>query len=222
MYLQLEMKNWKRNCLVAGSVLSTAFLPHTAKAQSFLNQEITPAPLAAPTVGKMIVSVIFGPDGKVRACEILRSNAPHAVEATTLDYIRGSWGGPFFADSTETVQLIFNGTPQPDAWESEMANPPNLFPFDGKIYNLTLRISFGEDGWITDCKVLKPSGVEVADAETVAWLKAHWHAGAYVNKVVDAPFIFTRESATKSTVTKAKPKIAPQPEPAAVPAMRAK
>ena len=140
----------------------------------------------------MAIEVVFGSDGKVQNCRLVRSNAPYALEHSTLDYIRNRWGGPFFADSSEVVRIIYDEPPTAGYWNGELALPPNLFPDDGHQHEVMLRISFDNEGWVKGCKVLLSSGIELADAQTAAWIKVHWHSDSYANKVVDAPFVFQR------------------------------
>jgi hypothetical protein len=101
-----------------------------------------------------------------------------------------------------------------------MAVPPDFFPYDGHEYKLTMRITFGADGWAQDVQVLEPSGVELVDRQTAAWVRVHWHSGEHAGRTVDAPFIFRREDA-KPTAVAPRPKPQPAPEPAAIPATRA-
>jgi hypothetical protein len=138
----------------------------------------------------IIVEVNYGQKGEVRACRVVRSNAPMALESSTLDQIRRHWGGAFFANSTEIAPIIFEDAPAASYWVGDMAPPPNFFADHGREHEITARVTFGPDGWVTACAVILPSGVELADKEIVAWIKVHWHSAAHANKVVDAPFVF--------------------------------
>jgi hypothetical protein len=173
--------------------------------------------------GFIIVEVTFDAKGAVKTCRILRSNAPFALESSTIDYIRAHWQSPFFADATATLPIVFEATSSATYWDEDMTPPPNLFPYGDQLQNLTLRVSFGSDGWVSGVKVLQPSTNQLVDRETAIWVKVHWHHAAYANQTLDAPFKFQPPPpapAPAPPVAKAKPP-APPPEPVAIPAIRA-
>jgi hypothetical protein len=170
-----------------------------------------------PAQGTIRVAITFGSDGTVSDCHVVRSNAPFALEASTVDYVRKHWIWPAFAGSTEVVSLDFDSAPTPKYWEGEMAAPPDLYPEDGQTHNVTLRLTFGADGWVSSYAVTSPSGIDAGDQQTALWIKAHWHHDAYANRVIDAPFEF--KPPAPKVVKPVAP--APPPEPVAIPAIRA-
>jgi hypothetical protein len=171
--------------------------------------------------GRILVSVTFSPDGAVAACKVVRSNAPFALEANTVDHIRKHWNCPFLGGVTEVIPIVFEESPKPGYWDADMTPPPDLFPSDDQTHSVTLRLTFGHDGWVSDVSIITPSGSDSVDQQTAIWIKAHWHHDAYANQVIDAPFEF--KPAPPRTVPKpAQPAKAVAPsEPAPIPAIRA-
>lgn len=156
----------------------------------------------------IIVSVTYGADGRVRDCKVMRSNATRLLEVSTLEHIRKHWGGAFFADSVEVVPIQFDETTTTE-WTGDMATPPNVFPDDNHAHEMTIRVSFDREGWVASTKVMLSSGIQIADEETAAWVRVHWHSDAYAGKAVDAPFIF-QSAKKKPSVSLMKPKASDQ------------
>jgi hypothetical protein len=171
--------------------------------------------------GMIVVEVTFGRDGKAQDCRVVRSNAPFGLESTTVAQIRKHWGGSFFAGSTAVLPIVFTNAPASNYWNEETASPPDFFPYDNNVYNLTLRVTFGNDGWANEVKVTKPSGISLVDQQTAGWIKAHWYHEAYANKSIEVPFVFKRVQPAAPHPAP-KPKAPPPPaEPIAIPAERA-
>jgi hypothetical protein len=175
--------------------------------------------------GAIVVAVTFDADGKVAGCQLLRSDAPYPLEASTIDHIRKHWKVPLFAGDTIVLPIVYPNPPTPDYWIEDMANPPDLFPFDDKTYTMKLRLTFGNDGWVRDAQVQQKSGIDLADAQTAAWVKVHWHHSAYANQVLDAPFQFSRLASPAPAPPPPPPVLQPAkpaapPEPVPIPAIR--
>jgi hypothetical protein len=175
--------------------------------------------------GAIVVAITFGPDGKVVSCQLLRSDAPFQLEASTIDHIRKHWKVPLFADDTIVLPIVYEKPPKPDYWIDDLMPPPDLFPYDDKTYTMKIRLTFGKDGWVRDTQIEQKSGTDLVDAQTAAWLKVHWHHSAYANQVVDAPFQFNRAAPPAPAPPPPPPvpppvKPAAPPEPVPIPAIR--
>jgi len=207
--------------LLFGLVLGLPLLL-PATGQPTVDSSGTGAPAEGRQRGTMVVAVAFGRDGKVRACRLLRSNAPFQLEASTLDHIRKHWNCPFFAGDTEVLPIVFDDTSKSEDWDGDLTPPPLFFPNDDKKYYLKLRVTFGGDGWAKKVQVIQPSGIELSDQQTAEWIRIHWHHDAYANQVVDAPFEFSRSLPPPRPSPPVPPPANPaQPqEPVAIPAIR--
>ena len=171
-------------------------------------------------VGKMIVAVTFGGDGKVQKCRLLRSNAPFQIELSTIDHIRKHWDCPVFAGDTEVLPIVFDDTSTSVPWDGDLEKPPLFYPDDDKTYSLKVRITFGNDGWANRVQIVQPSGIQLADRQTAEWLQIHWHHDAYANEVIDAPFEFSRPLPPPPPAPPPPVKRAPPEQPVAIPAIR--
>jgi hypothetical protein len=174
-----------------------------------------------PQEGRILVSVTFNPEGTVAGCKIVRSNAPFALEANTVDHIRKHWNCPFLGGVTEVIPIVFAESPKPTYWDADLTPPPNLFPADDQTHNVTFRLTFGSDGWVSNVSVATPSGSDSVDQETAIWIKAHWHRDAYANQVIDAPFEFKPAPPPPPPKPAKSVQPAPPPEPVPIPAIRA-
>lgn len=167
--------------------------------------------------GKILLEITFGPQGEVAHSRVARSNAPYPLEISTIAYVRKYWRLPLFAGKTKLMPIVFDAG-STIKWDDDLPPPPNLFPVTDLKRELTLRLTFGPDGWASDSAVIKPSGDDSIDRLTAIWIKAHWHHEAYANKTIDAPFLFTYPAPAPPPKPKPAP---PPPEPVAIPAIRA-
>jgi hypothetical protein len=135
------------------------------------------------TIGVMLVVVKFAADGHAEHCRVVRSNAPFALEASTVDYIENHWKNPFFAGDTVDFPITFEQLPSYVApWNPLTVGDPSR--------NLKLHLTFGPDGWVKAIQIVQPSGIDSLDQQTGMWVKVHWHHDAYANQEIDAPFQF--------------------------------
>ncbi len=172
----------------------------------------------------VLTQIQFGPDGSVKQCRIVRSNAPYALEASTTDFIENHWKNSFFAGETRYIPITFDQLPSyVPHWNDDMVPPPDPLASTDPERALKLRLTFGTDGWVKKVEVVDPSGQDSLDMQTELWVQVHWHHDAYANQVIDAPFKFEPPAppptpAPPVVVKKAKP-VAPD-EPVAIPAER--
>jgi hypothetical protein len=204
-------------------------LGYTGFAQLVAQQPADPGTSSPESVrnvrGSIVVAITFGADGKVAGCQLLRSDAPYRLEASTIDHIRKHWKMPLFAGTTILLPIVYADPPTPDYWIDDLAPPPDLFPYDDKTYTMKIRLTFGNDGWVRNAQILQKSGTDLVDAQTAAWIKVHWHHSAYANQVVDAPFQFNRAAPPAPAPPPPPPipqPVAPAapPEPVPIPAIR--
>jgi hypothetical protein len=176
----------------------------------------------AEQVGAIVVAVSYDRKGKAQKCRLLRSNAPFRLEMSTIEEIQKHWKCPLFAGGTVVWPIVFDSTSVSVKWNADLETPPLFFPYGDKKYSLKLRLTFGSDGWVKRVQIIQPSGVDLADENTAAWIQIHWHHAAYANQVVDAPFEFSRSLPPPPPPVPPKPaETAPPQEPVAIPAIRA-
>jgi hypothetical protein len=190
------------------------------EAQETSDPHLPTAPADTQHPGFIVVDVAYGQDGTVQACRVVRSNAPFALEASTVNYIRKHWKCTVLAGVTAIYPIDFENAAAPKYWNADMAPPPDLFPIGHQTQKMMLRITFGGDGWANAVKVTSPSGDPGVDDQTALWIRVHWHNAAYANRTVDAPFEFVQAPPPPPPPRPQVIKPVPQ-EPVAIPAIRA-
>jgi hypothetical protein len=204
---------------VLGLILSAGILRAAADGNA-TGQDTSAAPAASTDTpeqqgpGRVSVKITFGDSGEVKDCQVVRSNAPYSLEVSTIDYIKDNWIWTFCADKTVVVPVVFDDSTKSVHWNGDLDTPPDFLPVGETQRDVKLRLTFGDDGWIKETKVIQSSGIELMDQELSLWIRVHWHHDAYAGQVIDAPFQFSRAASTPIAAQEAP---APPPTPAAPP-----
>jgi TonB family protein len=139
--------------------------------------------------GSILYSVTFGPGGRVSECHVVRSSASAYLDAYGSAFIRDNWIFPSLRNLTVELPLSFvlDGTSQktPESFPA-----PPYYTSDSAAGTLTLVVTFGTDGWVSQCVVSRSTGNTALDNRTMEWVKTHWHDIAYAGQTIQAPFEF--------------------------------
>jgi TonB family protein len=77
-----------------------------------------------------------------------------------------------------------------DKQGTESFPAPPYYTTDSAGGLLTLAVTFGPDGWVSECVVARSTGNAALDNRTLSWVKTHWHNRAYAGQTIQAPFEF--------------------------------
>jgi TonB family protein len=142
-------------------------------------------------VGTVIVEVSFDAKGDVSDCHVVLSTASSLLDTNTVRFIKRNWHSAAFAETTHILPITYMMSRESaSAKKAEMPPPPDPLVAGDTEREMTLRLTFGADGWVDRIGVVKSSGSSVIDRQTEVWIKATWHIEDNAGKVLDVPFDF--------------------------------